>query len=256
VYRTIDAAFWTDPKVKQLPPEGKLLLLYFITNPHTHVSGIYILPAVIIQYETGLSHRVLHRVSTTLSKLGLCSFDAPNDVVWVRRMMSYQGKGEKNLRSAALHVSEDLHNSCLVKEFIEIYPAVKQYLKPPKIDRVSIPYSSFGEVRTPEQEQDIYTSPTKVGGAVVPYSDDFEIFWTAYPRKTGKGAAWQEWLKLKPSQPLQEKILKCIGDACNCLDWKRDNGQYIPHPKTWLHQRRWDDTLSAEKGQRKLVPIC
>ena len=26
--------------------------------------------------------------------------------------------------------------------------------------------------------------------------------------------------------------------------WQRDNGQYIPHPATWLNQGRWDDELT------------
>src|SRR5688572_3122740 len=43
-FRTVQTHFWTDPDVRKLPPDSKLLLLYLITNPHTHVSGIYYLP--------------------------------------------------------------------------------------------------------------------------------------------------------------------------------------------------------------------
>lgn len=36
-----------------------------------------------------------------------------------------------------------------------------------------------------------------------------------------------------------------------CSDqWTRDNGQYIPHPTTWLNQGRWDDVLPENDGGR------
>jgi len=167
LYRTIDAAFWTDPKVKQLPPDGKLLLLYFITNPHTHVSGIYVLPGVMVQHETGLTKPKLDTLCNTLSSLGFCQFDTALEVIWVRKMMSYQGRGEKNLRSAAAHIAEDLHNSFLCKEFLALYPQVKEYVKQAFIDTLS---GRVSEVNTPnlrilntDQDQDQDHIPRKRG---------------------------------------------------------------------------------------------
>ena len=31
-----------------------------------------------------------------------------------------------------------------------------------------------------------------------------------------------------------------------CDQWNRDNGQFIPHPATWLNQRRWEDELTIQ----------
>ena len=69
---------------------------------------------------------------------------------------------------------------------------------------------------------------------------EFTQFWDAYPRKVGKQAAWKEWQKLK-HKPAIEKILGAIHRAKETEQWKKENGQFIPHPKTWLHQGRWDD---------------
>ncbi len=70
------------------------------------------------------------------------------------------------------------------------------------------------------------------------YADTaFEDFWIAYPRKIGKLAAKREWDRIRPTPDL---ILK-IAEA---LKWQIDtwdDPQYIPHPRTWLHQGRWDD---------------
>ena len=30
-------------------------------------------------------------------------------------------------------------------------------------------------------------------------------------------------------------------------EWKKDNGKYIPHPSTWLNQRRWEDDVKPKR---------
>ena len=37
--------------------------------------------------------------------------------------------------------------------------------------------------------------------------------------------------------------------------WKRDGGQYIPHPATWLNQMRWEDELMPEAPRQDTVYI-
>ncbi len=128
MYRTIDAAFWTDPKVRKLSHNGRYLLLYLVTNPHTHVSGLYYLPRSFIQHETGLSIHSLDTLCDTLSSLRLAVFDTPNELVWVVNMFRYQGSGERNMLSAAHHIHKDSHNSFLIEQFIEKYPEVKKAL--------------------------------------------------------------------------------------------------------------------------------
>ncbi len=142
MYRTIDAAFWTDPKVRRLNSSGKLLLLYLITNPHTHVSGIYYLPRVLMERETGIPHKTVDTLCDRVSKLGICEFDSDKDVVWVKNMMRFQGRGEKNTRSAAHHIMEDLHYSVLIAHFLEFYPEVKKMVPDSVSDRVSDRVSS------------------------------------------------------------------------------------------------------------------
>ncbi len=129
MYRTIDAAIWSDQKVRKLNPSERLLFIYFITNPHTHVSGIYYLPDLIAQHETGLTAKQLSSGSDTLSRLGFCRFDPLNELVWVVKMFRYQGNGQKNTLSAAHHLSKDIHNSFLISEFLVVYPEVAPFIK-------------------------------------------------------------------------------------------------------------------------------
>lgn len=74
--------------------------------------------------------------------------------------------------------------------------------------------------------------------------NSFDVFWKAYPKKTGKGAAEAAWKKIKsPSSTIQE-ILKALEWQRSSLDWTKENGQYIPNPSTYLNQKRWLDEPS------------
>ena len=76
---------------------------------------------------------------------------------------------------------------------------------------------------------------------------DFERFWNAYPRHTAKANATKAFNKLKPDDALIDKMLKAIEQQKKSDQWQRDNGQYIPHPSTWLNQRRWEDELEVKR---------
>lgn len=69
----------------------------------------------------------------------------------------------------------------------------------------------------------------------------FDEFWAAYPKKVGKKAALASWKKVKPDTELFDKIMTAIGRAKATWQWQRENGRYIPNPKTWLNEGRWDD---------------
>ena len=78
----------------------------------------------------------------------------------------------------------------------------------------------------------------------------FAEFWSAYPLKKAKATAEKAWAKLKPSADLQAAILSAIAAHKLSADWQRDGGQYIPHPTTWLNQRRWEDEVIHARSQR------
>lgn len=95
-----------------------------------------------------------------------------------------------------------------------------------------------------EQEQDLEQgakAPTVGKPTAVVYSADFEAFWSIYPKKTGKGAAWEAWQKRKKPVPDIDAILPALRRAMNSSQWIKDGGQFIPMPTTWINQRRWED---------------
>jgi hypothetical protein len=73
--------------------------------------------------------------------------------------------------------------------------------------------------------------------------DGFDAFWLAYPRKEGKITARKAWAKLKADAELQNTILTAIAAQLEGDAWKREDGQFIPHPATWLNGGRWLDEV-------------
>jgi len=72
------------------------------------------------------------------------------------------------------------------------------------------------------------------------HADEFEIFWEAYPRKVGKKKARVAWRSAK-DKPDVADIIKVIDHAKKTEQWTKENGQFIPHPSTWLNEGRWSD---------------
>lgn len=71
--------------------------------------------------------------------------------------------------------------------------------------------------------------------------DYFADFWAEYPRKVAKAEAAKAFRKLAMTDELMEKVMDSLSRAMESEQWKKDGGQYIPYPATWINQRRWED---------------
>ena len=84
----------------------------------------------------------------------------------------------------------------------------------------------------PETETETETKTDIVEG--------FEVFWSEYPKKVGKQAAIKAWRNAKCKPEIAE-ILQAIELQKKTDQWRKDGGQFIPNPATWINQGRWDD---------------
>jgi hypothetical protein len=92
-------------------------------------------------------------------------------------------------------------------------------------------------------------------------TEDFEQFWKIYPRKVAKGDARKAWLTTTTIRPPIADLVKAVYAARASKQWLKDDGEFIPHPATWLRQERWADEhevdlsqLSSDKG--KVCAYC
>ncbi len=264
MYRTIETSFWTDPKIADLDISGKLFALYLVTNPHSHVGGLYHLPDVIVMEETGFSKRTLDTLWDTLSGAGFCRRDKKLGVVWVVNMFFYQAKGEKNQRSVA-KLFPSLHKSFLINEFLQRYPEVKQFTtaSPDTLsDRVSDRVSDVGaqeQEQKMDQDQDQNLDQKKKTKATG--DSAFDVFWKVYPLRVGKGDARKAYAaavkrlreELRGDEFDPDKFL--ASKAAEFAPTPKGTGEYCPYPSRWLNDCRYDDDPKEWGSTRRTADL-
>jgi len=97
------------------------------------------------------------------------------------------------------------------------------------------------------RDRDKSKSKNTIAHPEVSVVSDFDTFWSAYPRKVGKGAARKSFEKAIKKTDLKT-ILDAVEAQRQSLQWTREDGQFIPHPATWLNQERWADEVQPGDG--------
>ncbi|KKL47322.1 hypothetical protein LCGC14_2336660, partial [marine sediment metagenome] len=73
----------------------------------------------------------------------------------------------------------------------------------------------------------------------------FEAFWETYPKRSVR-KAFAAW-KTHKCNPITAIIIKSVKAYINSKPWKKDEGEFIPHPTTYLNEHRWDDEVEMPK---------
>lgn len=60
--RYINTKFWSDNFISELNPLDRYLFLYFLTNEHTNICGIYEEPLKTVSFETGIELDMLKKM--------------------------------------------------------------------------------------------------------------------------------------------------------------------------------------------------
>lgn len=81
--------------------------------------------------------------------------------------------------------------------------------------------------------------------AARPPAGGFEAFYAAYPRKVKPKEARKAWDRLKPDAALQARILAAVEAQKRTEQWRKEGGQFIPYPATWLNAGEWDNEIPA-----------
>lgn len=93
-------------------------------------------------------------------------------------------------------------------------------------------------------------SKTATAGALAVRDEAFELFWDAYGKKVGRGAAEKAWKKACKTAD-EEDITRA---AALHADWHKRSGteaRFIPHAATWLNEKRWADERTDIEAPRR-----
>lgn len=224
--RMINTKFWSDSYIVELDPIEKLLFLYLLSNQYTNLIGIYELPLRNMAFDTGIDKEMIKKIFER--------FTEDKRVYYINNWVV--------IRNFARHQNDSPMIITGMKRELEEMPLeVKEKLEGK--DRVCIGY--------------IYDKLSLVKYKLsnsISYSKDFENFWEVYPKKIGKGKAFESWQKRKSPYPPINELIKIVEKHIKGEDWLRENGRYIKHPATWLNQRCWEDEVEKQK-QKEILKI-
>jgi hypothetical protein len=102
------------------------------------------------------------------------------------------------------------------------------------VDRTGQDKTGQGQDKKERKERPFATLTPSAGAED---ARDFEAFWSAYPRKVGRGTAAKAFAAACRKAPA-ETIIGAVQQAV----WSA-NPRFIPHPTSWLHGERWTDEV-------------
>lgn len=234
VQRMINSKFWSDSfVVDKLNPLDRYLFLYFLTNEKTNICGVYELPLRTISYETGIDKEEIIRMLARLKG----KVEYKDGWVCLTNFIKHQNTKSKDVQAGIDKLLDNLPEEILSWStrcrdgggMVPRQPEVSNLIKPNLIKPNLI-------------EPKVRVFKNKEEG----YSVEFENFWTIYPEKIGKGKAYDSWKKLSTDE--QEKSVVQIKLQIESNHFRNKSGiDYIPHPTTWLNQKRWEDEIKEIK---------
>jgi hypothetical protein len=89
-------------------------------------------------------------------------------------------------------------------------------------------------------------TPARKRASELSAPDAFDEFWTAYPRRVGKGAARKAWDKAIKANANPIAIVAAAKHFATDPRRAEADIKYTPHPATWLNAERWADEPEPE----------
>lgn len=215
-----NSRFWEDSYISNLDPTEKLLFLYFITNPRISLSGIYEIPIRNISLDTGIDKEMIEKI--------LIRFGEDKKIVYkdgwicVLNYPKYQ-----NYNSPFVVKGVDNELKLLPIGLLDFF--IREYQYP--LDTLYIGLKGKGKEKGKDKD-------------ILNEGENFEKFWKAYPRKIAKKKAESIFRRIDPL--LFDTIMAGLDKWIKTDQWKKNNGQFIPHPTTWLNQERWNDEIEIK----------
>lgn len=270
-YTRIKSRFWVDEKVQDWSDDTKLLALYLLTSPHNNMMGCYVLPKLYICEDLGWEPERLAEPFAKLLDDGFIKYDAKARLVLLCNYLKHNQIENGNRAIAAIKLLDEMPKSQLFLELQKIIvnlgiphlqkladalenQAPKQLQKPfdqplgkgngnhtptpthtpTDINNISSPDGSDEYEITPAEKPQEGGAQTQKSGKGDEYTTEFEEFYSNYPRRIEKKAAFKAWqARLKEKILPDSLIVAAKNYAANCLANGTEQ-RFIKHPSTFL----------------------
>lgn len=256
-YGKIAPTFWTGQtgkSIREMGRDAQVLALYLLTCPSANMIGLYYLPLPTLMHEVGMTEEGALKALRSLSEVGFARFEGVFEHIFVPEMAAHQ-IGEPldkkdNRVKGVIREWLSMRKSPFFKDFHERYHE-SFHLPSDVLDQAPCkPLRSQEQEQEQEQEQNNNSCPKKVSDRKNGYCESFERWWCVYPRREGKGKAFDAWVKagkaVKDSKGINGVeaaawLFERVTAYANSPRAKESDPSKIPLPATWLNQCRYDD---------------
>lgn len=209
-------AFWCEPSIQKVDPDG------WVFKTASEWEAMF------------LSRRDVERARKTLRSLGILEEQKRG----MPPMLWYRIDYERLREARRSIVMSDMPNNELHSPRVVPYRTSNEYERTQvAAERTTTVNNAFNNSEDNSERKRPPLSPKGEGE----YSEKFVAFWEEYPRKVAKGGAWKAWKGGKC-----EKVADTIIASLPSHPALKKDREYIPHPATFLNQRRWEDDTSQE----------
>ena len=98
--------------------------------------------------------------------------------------------------------------------------------------------------------------PPIIPREVAELDEMFNQFWASYPKKVDKKGCEKKFKKIKNLKAIFPDIMSALENQKNSKQWNEKNGEYIPHPSTWINQERWNNVNEVADRQAAIDEIA
>jgi len=250
-YRKIDSRIWGDEKFRTLSkpkPNAQSLWLYLLTGPHTNgCPGLFNVGPMSVSESLGWSLKAFHKAFQEVFDKGMVKADFEARVILIPNAIKYDPPENPNVLKKWAKDYDEIPECELKTEYYEI---LKAFIKGFNEAFMEVFDKDFAKSITITRTITNTITNTITKPLPKSFSDGFDDFWISYPKKIGKQKTLEIWIKIKPDQSLLKKMLEKIELFKQTDQWKKDRGQFIPHPATWLNQERWEDEIDVKQSDK------
>lgn len=208
--RYINTRFWNDSYVAELDPVEKLLFIYFLTNEHTNISGIYEVPMKVMAVETGLDTTMLHKVLPRLKD----KIRYVDGRVVIKNFIKHQEGGSEQVRKGIINSLKEIPRDFLInvisKGFFVLPSEFLDTLGIPS-DTVSIPPEQSKSISRSKQISKSISKSTSSAASVAEQETQKEELNSLIALFEAVNPSYAQLFARKPQRQALERLLKLYG---------------------------------------------
>lgn len=269
-YTRIKSRFWDDEKVARWDDSARLLALYLLTSPHNNSLGCYVLKRLYICADLNWSPERLTKPFQRLIDEGFILYDEATSMIMLPNFLKHNPLENGNQVQGAIKALDELPKSPIFLELKQLLEQLDKHFLKPLLERLDERYGNpvtvtVTETETvnnmcmhpgdaapeiePETEADVDLG--KEPTAEVEYPSEFEEFWSQYPRKKEKAAAFRCWKTRRKEGHLPRDMLAAAqGYRAECIKLGTQE-QFVKLGKTFLGPARpFEEYLSQKEDKQ------